>query len=113
MSAQGNYNGFICFNSWIYMLTLGTTMKYTLHILNQNDPESWAPLMEKKQILSAAFYTPQLLVFEMTESFKKANLSSLIQIFSGGAALTKASRDKMNEAFQQYHAYMKVPYIHQ
>ena len=113
MSAQGNYNGFICFNSWIYMLTLGTTMKYTLHFLDQKNPESWAPLMEKKQILSAAFYTPQLLVFAMTESFKQANLSSLIQFYAGGAPLPKASREKMNEAFQKYHPYMKIPYIHQ
>ena len=147
MSAQGNYNGFICFNNWIYMLSLGTKLRFTLYILNQKNPESWAPLIERKQIKTAAFYTPQMLVFAMSQSFKKSNLSSLMQFASGqgsnlsgpknrnlgpgrtrigkfwksgplipatgGSALTKTSRDKMTEAFQKYHSYMKNPYIHQ
>ena len=162
MSAQGNYNGFICFNNWIYLLSLGTKLRFTLYILNQKNPESWAPLIERKQIKTAAFYTPQMLVFAMSDSFKKSNLSSLMQFatgqgskdetdwsrterfgpvwskkkkksrtgpdqdrkilefFSGplipatgGSALTKTSRDKMTEAFQKYHSYMKNPYIHQ
>ena len=112
MTAQANYNGFICYNNWIYLLGLGTSIKFTIHILNQKDPETWAPLIERKQIRTAAFYTPQLLVFSMSESFKKANLSSLLQFWAGGSALPKASREKLNEAFQKYHSYMKSPYIH-
>ena len=113
MSAQGNYNGFICYNNWIYLLSLGTKLRFTLYLLNQKNPESWAPLIERKQIKVAAFYTPQMLVFAMSESFKKSNLSSLMQFATGGSALTKTSRDKMTEAFEKYHSYMKNPYIHQ
>ena len=113
MSAQGNYNGFICYNNWIYLLSLGTKLRFTLFVLNQKNPESWAPLIERKQIKVAAFYTPQMLVFAMSESFKKSNLSSLMQFATGGSALSKTSRDKMTEAFEKYHSYMKNPYIHQ
>ena len=95
------------------MLSLGTQLRFTLYILNQKNPESWAPLMERKQIKTAAFYTPQMLVFAMTESFKNSNLSSIVQFATGGSALSKTSRDKMTEAFEKYHSYMKVPYIHQ
>ena len=65
------------------MLSLGTKLRFTLYILNQKNPESWAPLIERKQIKTAAFYTPQMLVFAMSDSFKKSNLSSLMQFATG------------------------------
>ena len=48
----------------------------------------------------------------MTESFKRANLSNLYHIGLAGSAFSKDSRSKAVCSFENYHSYMKVPYIH-
>ena len=48
--------------------------------------------MEREKIRFVMFYTPQMQVFTMTESFKKANFKNLINMTCGGASLSKVTR---------------------
>ena len=54
--------------------------------------ESWARIIEREKIRFVMFYTPQMQVFTMTESFKKANFKNLINMSCGGASLSKVTR---------------------
>ena len=55
--------------------------------------ESWARIIEREKIRFVMFYTPQMQVFTMTESFKKANFKNLINTRGSLRWLKKSSKE--------------------
>ena len=41
------------------MLTVGKNAKLTGFILDQKQPEKWAPLLDREKVMISSFYTPQ------------------------------------------------------
>ena len=58
-SVQGNFNGVMCYNLFLNMLTVGKNAKLTGLILDQKLPEKWAPLLDREKVMISSFYTPQ------------------------------------------------------
>ena len=61
--------------------------------------ESWARIIDREKIRFVMFYTPQMQVFTMTESFKKANFKNLLQMSCGGASLSKVTRTGLEQLY--------------
>ena len=59
------------------------------------------------------FYTPQIGIFHLTDSFKKTDLSNLVAIVAGGSATKKELQLQFEENFQKYHPGQIPPYIKQ
>jgi len=61
--------------------------------------ESWARIIEREKVRFVMFYTPQMQVFTMTDSFKKANLKNMINMSCGGASLSKVTRTEIEQFY--------------
>ena len=59
MSVQANFNGVMCYNVFINFLAMGKNSKLTTFILDQKEPEKWAPLLDRERVMISSFYTPQ------------------------------------------------------
>lgn len=90
-SLTGNFNGFlVCthlifitrlffylqlFNTVINALTTARKVKLTYVVLDQNQPESWAPLIKQHNVFVSIFYTPLLHIYTGSESFKTTDIT--------------------------------------
>ena len=85
------FGNILATNSFWDSLTLAR-VHWALELFSEIIKESWARIIDREKIRFVMFYTPQMQVFTMTESFKKANFKNLINMTCGGASLSKVTR---------------------
>ena len=59
ISIQGNFNGVMCYNLFLNFLAMSKNVKMTAFLLDQKQPEKWAPLLDREKVMISSFYTPQ------------------------------------------------------
>ena len=109
ISSTVNFNGFIMYGMFLYMLVAG--MKLKIILLDLKRPESWASMIEMHRVVFSSFYTPALIAFSNSASFRAADLSKVTVIQVGGSYFSKESHKRIISMFEKYHPKNPPPYI--